>query len=325
MNLDISEGEILSIVGPSGSGKTTLLKLIAGLERIQIGKMMLDGSDFASASLHPPANERPFGFVFQDHVLFPNMSVEKNVAFGIGEKRAAEKSQIVRRLLEQVGLSGYAKRYPDTLSGGQKQRVALIRALARRPNTLLMDEPFASVDAPLRSQLIEDTRLNLKSESTSAIMVTHDLDEAMKMGDRVGVLVAGRFVQIDTPEQLFDNPLSVFVAKALPDLLVIEGSIVGQHQVQTGLGVLQIDTSQIDFQIGRSVKLGFRSRDVGLDTKGTSCVVLDIRFVSGRCLVLLRAVDTDERFSVQSNKFHGLSVGQSASIKFATTKPYIYY
>jgi len=163
------------------------------------------------------------------------------------------------------------------------------------------------------------------SESTSAIMVTHDLDEAMKMGDRVGVLVAGRFVQIDTPEHLFDNPLSVFVAKALPDLLVIEGSIVGQHQVQTGLGVLQIDTSQIDFQIGRSVKLGFRSRDVNLDTKGTSCVVLDIRFVSGRCLVLLRAVDTDERFSVQSNKFHGLSVGQSASIKFATTKPYIYY
>ena len=325
VNLEVSEGEIISVVGPSGSGKTTLLKLIAGLERIQIGKIMLEGRDFASASMHPPVNERPFGFVFQDHVLFPNMSVEKNVAFGIREKKSAQRRGIVERLLEQVGLSDYGKRYPDTLSGGQKQRVALIRALARAPKHLLMDEPFASVDAPLRNQLIEDTRMNLKSEGTSAIIVTHDLSEAMKLGDRIGVMVDGQFVQVDTPEKVFDNPLSAFVAEALADLLVIEGKVAGQHQVKTGVGVLSVDMSHMDFQPGRSVKLAFRVRDVAVDAKGASCTVQDIRFVSGRYLVNLKVADSEECFSVQSNKFHGMSIGQPASIKFATTKPYIYY
>ena len=325
MNLEVSEGEIISVVGPSGSGKTTLLKLIAGLEKIQIGKIMLEGRDFASATVHPPVNERPFGFVFQDHVLFPNMTVEKNVAFGIREKKSAQRREIVERLLQQVGLSECAKRYPDTLSGGQKQRVALVRALAREPKHLLMDEPFASVDAPLRNQLIEDARLNLKSEGTSAIIVTHDLNEAMKLGDRVGVMVDGQFVQIDTPENVFDRPLSSFVAEALSDLLVIEGKVAGQHQVKTGIGILRVDMSHLDFQPGKSVKLAYRVRDVTVDAKGTSCAVQDIRFVSGRYIVMLKVSDSEECFSVQSNKFHGLSIGQSASIKFATTKPYIYY
>ena len=123
------------------------------------------------------------------------MTVEKNIAFGIQHKKSVERRSITERLLGQVGLPGFGKRYPDTLSGGQKQRIALIRALAREPKYLLMDEPFASVDGPLRSQLIEDTRLNLKSENTSALVVTHDLDEAMKLGDRIAVLVDGHFVQ----------------------------------------------------------------------------------------------------------------------------------
>lgn len=325
MNLEVSEGEIISVVGPSGSGKTTLLKLIAGLERIQIGKIVLEGRDFASATVHPPVNERPFGFVFQDHVLFPNMTVEKNVAFGIRDKKPAQRREIVERLLQQVGLSEYAKRYPDTLSGGQKQRVALVRALAREPKHLLMDEPFASVDAPLRNQLIEDARLNLKSEGASAIIVTHDLNEAMKLGDRVGVMVDGQFVQVDTPENVFDKPLSAFVAEALSDLLVIEGKVAGQNQVKTPIGVLRVDMSHLDFQPGKRVKLAFRVRDVTVDAKGASCTVQDIRFVSGRYIVMLKVSGSEECFSVQSNKFHGLTIGQSASIKFATAKPYIYY
>ncbi len=325
MNLEVSEAEIISVVGPSGSGKTTLLKLIAGLEKIQIGKIVLDGRDFASATIHPPVNERPFGFVFQDHVLFPNMNIEKNVAFGIRQKKTTQRRETVERLLQQVGLSKYAKRYPDTLSGGQKQRVALIRALAREPKYLLMDEPFASVDAPLRNQLIEDTRLYLKSEGTSAIIVTHNLNEAMKLGDRVGVLVDGQFVQVDTPENIFEKPRSAFVAEALNDLFVIEGKVTGQHQVETSVGILSVDMSHMDFQVGKSVKLAFRVRDVIVDAKGSSYTVQDIRFVSGRYIVMLKVSDSEERLSVQSNKFHGLSIGQSASIKFATTKPYIYY
>ena len=325
VNLDISEGEIISLVGPSGSGKTTLLKIIAGLERIQLGKITLDGKNFASASLHPAANERAIGFVFQDHVLFPNMTVEKNVGFGIRHKKSAERRSITDRLLDQVGLSDFGKRFPDTLSGGQKQRIALIRALAREPKYLLMDEPFASVDAPLRSQLIEDTRLNLKSENTSALVVTHDLDEAMKLGDRIVVLVDGQFVQVGTPEQIYERPGSSFIAEALFDLFVLPGKVEDKGKIKTGLGIVSVDMDKSDIAPGELVKLGFRNRDVSIDPRGTSCIVEDIRFVLGNFIVLIKSIETGELLSVTANKFHGLSIGQSASIKFATTKPYIYH
>ena len=325
VNLDISEGEIISLVGPSGSGKTTLLKIIAGLERIQLGKITLDGKNFASASLHPAANERAIGFVFQDHVLFPNMTVEKNVGFGIRHKKSAERRSITDRLLDQVGLSDFGKRFPDTLSGGQKQRIALIRALAREPKYLLMDEPFASVDSPLRSQLIEDTRLNLKSENTSALVVTHDLDEAMKLGDRIVVLVDGQFVQVGTPEQIYERPGSSFIAEALFDLFVLPGKVEDKGKIKTGLGIVSVDMDKSDIAPGELVKLGFRNRDVSIDPRGTSCIVEDIRFVLGNFIVLIKSIETGESLSVAANKFHGLSVGQSASIKFATTKPYIYH
>ena len=325
VNLDISEGEIISLVGPSGSGKTTLLKIIAGLEKIQLGKITLDGKDFASASLHPPTSDRSIGFVFQDHVLFPNMTVEKNIGFGIRHKKSVERRSITDRLLGQVGLSDFGKRYPDTLSGGQKQRVALIRALAREPKYLLMDEPFASVDGPLRSQLIEDTRLNLKSENTSALVVTHDLDEAMKLGDRIAVLVDGHFVQVDTPEQIYEKPASAFIAEALPDLFVLAGEVKDKGKISTGLGVVTVDMSSSELNAGKKVKLGFRNRDVSIDPQGSTCTVEDIRFVLGNYVVLIKSIDTGELLSVTANKFHGLSIGQSASIKFATTKPYVYH
>ena len=325
VNLDVSDGEVVSLVGPSGSGKTTLLKLVAGLEKIQLGKMTLDSSDFASASLHPLPNERPFGFVFQEHVLFPNMSVEKNVGFGISEKNSSDRRRLIEKLLSQVGLSGMAKRFPHTLSGGQKQRVALIRALAREPRLLLMDEPFASVDAPLRKQLIEETRLNLKSTGTSAIIVTHDLDEAMRLGDRVGVLVDGKFLQVDTPETVFNHPQSAFIAEALADFLVIDGKVSGSNRVNTSLGNLSVVLEQVSLKPGQPLKLGYRYRDVGIESNSGNCVVKDVRFVLGQYVVLVETLDEKERFSILSNAFHGLSVGQSVSIKFATAKPYIYY
>ena len=325
VNLDISEGEIISLVGPSGGGKTTLLRIVAGLEKIQLGKITLDDADFASATVHPPTSDRPIGFVFQDHVLFPNMTVEKNISFGIGHKKSPERRAISQRLLEQVGLSDFGERYPDTLSGGQKQRIALARALAREPRYLLMDEPFASVDTPLRSQLIEDTRLNLKLENTSALVVTHDLDEAMRLGDRIAVLVDGRFVQTDTPERIYEMPQSAFLAEALSDVFVLAGQVKEHGKIKTSVGVVSVDTKGLDIATGKLVKLGFRDRDVSLDPKGSTCIVEDIRFVLGNYLVLIKSIDTGELLRVKANKFHGMSVGQLASIKFATTKPYIYH
>ena len=203
VNLDISEGEIISLVGPSGSGKTTLLKIIAGLEKIQLGKITLDGKDFASASLHPPTSDRSVGFVFQDHVLFPNMTVEKNIGFGIRHKKSVERRAITERLLRQVGLSGFGKRYPDTLSGGQKQRIALIRALAREPKYLLMDEPFGALDSQTRLMMQENLLRLWRDLSITVLFVTHDVDEAVFLSDRVLVMGSnpGRIVR-DLPVDL---------------------------------------------------------------------------------------------------------------------------
>ena len=158
ISVHVSDGEILCILGPSGSGKSTLLRIAAGLETIQTGSIELDAQALADNTTHPPPEQRSIGLVFQDHVLFPHMTVGNNIAFGLRDMSAAEQQTVIREHLHSVGLDDLASRYPHTLSGGQQQRVALIRALATKPRVMLLDEPFASVDTPLRRKLREDAR-----------------------------------------------------------------------------------------------------------------------------------------------------------------------
>ena len=158
INLEIGTGEIVCVLGPSGSGKSTLLRLIAGLESVQQGSLMLDGVVLADAQHNPPPEQRAVGLVFQDHVLFPHQTVAENVAFGLSGMQSKERDHTIALQLANVGISTLADRYPHTLSGGQQQRVALARALATDPAVLLLDEPFASADAPLRKNLRDDAR-----------------------------------------------------------------------------------------------------------------------------------------------------------------------
>lgn len=209
----LEKGEILTLVGPSGCGKTTILRLIAGLERPDSGSIAIDGRVVASQTVFIPPEKRGVGLVFQDHALFPHLTVFENVAFGLQGRNRQEVQSTVSEMLHLVGLDSLARRYPHALSGGERQRVALARALAPRPVLVLMDEPFSSLDADLRLEMREQVRNILKTTQSTVVFVTHDQEEALFMGDRLAVFQHGQIEQIGAPEEIFHNPATRFVAQ----------------------------------------------------------------------------------------------------------------
>lgn len=213
VSLEIRRGEVLCLVGPSGSGKSTLLRVIAGLERTGRGRVSIDGADVDAAGTFVPPERRRVGMVFQDYALFPHLTIAENVAFGLAGRSKSEVTGIVGDLLERVGLSRYARSYPHMLSGGERQRVALARALAPSPRILLMDEPFSSLDGLLREQVREATIALLRETGTTAVMVTHEPAEALRLGTRVALMRNGRLVQCDAPDRMYMRPSSVFAAR----------------------------------------------------------------------------------------------------------------
>lgn len=223
VSLDIFKGEFFALLGPSGCGKTTLLRMLAGFETPDAGTIALDGEDMTAV----PPYERPVNMMFQSYALFPHMTVEGNIAFGLKQDRIA-KAEIARRVADVmalVELDGLAARMPDRLSGGQRQRVALARALVKRPNLLLLDEPLAALDKKLR----ERTRFELMNiqhqVGITFVIVTHDQEEAMTLATRIAVMDAGRIRQLATPAQLYEQPQSRAVAEFIGDVNVFEGKV----------------------------------------------------------------------------------------------------
>ncbi len=225
-------GEVTCLIGHSGCGKTTLLRLLAGLLRVQSGRILLDGEVLASQTRMLSPEERPIGMVFQEGALFPHMSVADNVAFGLPKKGARK---LATQWLKRVGLADFADRNPDSLSGGQRQRVALARAMAPAPRVLLFDEPYANLDAPLRRALREDARRIIRDTGTVGLFVTHDPAEVLMMADHVAVLDQGAIVENGTPQALYDRPQSQFAAQLFGEPQVFEGTIYGDRIV-TPLG-----------------------------------------------------------------------------------------
>jgi iron(III) transport system ATP-binding protein len=221
---EAAPGEILCLFGPSGCGKTTLLRIAAGLERLQSGSVELNGKVLAAPGKETPPERRPIGFVFQDLVLFPHMTVEKNIAFGLSADADDAKARIAAQI-KTMRLDGLAKRYPHELSGGQQQRTALARALIRGPKALLLDEPFASVDAVLRRRLREDLRRILKEQSVAVVLVTHDPEEALALGDRIALMRDGHIVETQTPAALFEAPQTPEGAMIFPGSQTLYGAI----------------------------------------------------------------------------------------------------
>lgn len=211
VNLDVGRGEVVALLGPSGCGKSSLLRAVAGLEPLAAGDVTWDGESVVGVPVH----RRGFGLMFQDGQLFPHRDVAGNVAYGLHGLPRQEQHARVAALLELVGLEGYAGRAVTTLSGGERQRVALARSLAPRPRLLMLDEPLSALDRTLRERLTEDVARILRASATTSLYVTHDHDEARAVADRVGIMVAGRLLQVGTPAEVWGAPASDVVADFL--------------------------------------------------------------------------------------------------------------
>ncbi len=234
----LERGEFLCLLGPSGCGKTTCLRLAAGLNRLTQGQVRLSGQTVSSARVQVPPEARSVGLMFQDFALFPHMTVAANVGFGQRYRGARAKEVEVADLLARLDLADHAKSLPHELSGGQQQRVALARALAAGPEVLLLDEPFSGLDPSLRNRVRDDTLHLIKETGTTALMVTHDPDEALFMADRLALMRAGKIAQIGVPNELFFEPADAFVAQFFGETNLIEG-VVDQGWVVTDLGRLR--------------------------------------------------------------------------------------
>lgn len=236
----LPEGQIGCLLGPSGCGKTTLLRAIAGFEQPVQGTISIRDQVVSSVKYMLPPEKRRIGMVFQDFALFPHLNVQDNIMFGLGRLPSSrEKIQRCNELLAMIGLKGCNQKYPHQLSGGQQQRIALARAMAPRPDILLLDEPFSSLDIELREQLAKEVRDILKTEGVTAILVTHDQHEAFAMADMVGLLHQGELVQWSTPYDLYHKPRTRFAASFIGQGEFIPGEYIGNLQVQTELGIIR--------------------------------------------------------------------------------------
>jgi iron(III) transport system ATP-binding protein len=236
--LEVGAGEIVSLFGPSGCGKTTLLRVTAGLERADEGTVGLDGEILSGPGVFTPPQKRSMGLVFQDYVLFPHLTALENVAFGLAELPPEERRRRAAEELSACGLDGLFDRHPHQLSGGQQQRTALARALARRPKVMLLDEPFAAVDARARDALRREVRRILKSAGAASILVTHDADEALALGDRIAIMKEGRIIETARPEDLFLRPLTPEGALLFAGAQSLAAT-ARNGRIETAVGVLE--------------------------------------------------------------------------------------
>jgi iron(III) transport system ATP-binding protein len=227
--MEVADGDLAAVLGPSGCGKTTLLRIVAGFERADAGSVLIGGAEVG----HLPPERRRVGVVPQDAALFPHLSVARNVGFGL----ARGSRERIAECLELVGLGGYGGRMPYELSGGQQQRVALARALAPRPGVVLLDEPFNALDRSLRTSVRDDVRAALKAAGATAVMVTHDQEEALSMADTVAVMREGEIVQQGDPVRLYSSPADVGVAAFVGEAVVLDG-VSADGTVTCALGTL---------------------------------------------------------------------------------------
>jgi sulfate transport system ATP-binding protein len=255
VSIEVPDGSLVALLGPSGSGKSTLLRIIAGLEQPDSGSVIIHGSDVTPV----PPQKRGIGFVFQHYAAFKHMSVRDNVAFGLKIRREPKDATRARvdELLEVVGLTGWAERYPSQLSGGQRQRMALARALAVQPKVLLLDEPFGALDANVRQELREWLRRLHDEVHVTTVLVTHDQEEAMAIADRIVVLDKGRVQQVGAPRELYEQPANAFVMKFLGPVSSLHDQLVRPHDLM--LSTDPADGS-VEAMVTRVVYLGFEVR-----------------------------------------------------------------
>lgn len=308
--LSVHRGEVLALLGPSGCGKTTLLRLIAGFETPDTGTIAVAGRPVAGNGVMLPPERRQIGFVFQDYALFPHLDVLHNVAFGLRGLPRQARLERAREVLDLVGLTIFSRRYPHQLSGGQQQRVALARALAPQPKVILLDEPFSNLDAALRGSTRDEVRRILAVTQTTAILVTHDQEEAMTFADRLAVMRLGRLEQVGHPEAVYLRPKTAFVASFLGMTNLLRG--VGRGSMaETPLGVLPTTRP-----VEGAVLLSLRPEDVTFDShQGLRVRVVGREFKGHDLTYTCQALDGGQRFIVQTGPGCVVQVGDETYLQ----------
>lgn len=314
INLSLSKGQIGCLVGPSGCGKTTLLRAIAGFEPVASGKISLSQGVVSAPGVQCPPEQRQLGMVFQDFALFPHLTVAQNIGFGLRHLSRSASQARIRELLQLVGLPDLAGRYIHQLSGGQQQRIALARAIAPKPEVLLLDEPFSSLDAELRESLARDIRQILKHEQMTAVMVTHDQFEAFTMADLIGVMEHGRMQQWATPYELYHKPVNRFVADFIGRGVLLAGQMLDAQQVKTSFGIFR-QSYQPGLQQGDLVDVLIRPDDiVHDDDSGVTAKVLEKSFRGSHILYSLELQSGDQVYCLALSH-HNHAVGEMIGIR----------
>ena len=298
----IEPGSVLCLLGPSGCGKTTLLRIAAGIERPSAGRIRLNDRVLAGRDVFVAPEERGVGLMFQDFALFPHLTIAHNVAFGLKALARDEARRVALAMLDRVGLAHYADRYPHILSGGQQQRVALARAIAPRPAVLLMDEPFSGLDVQLRDSMQQETLGLLREAGATALIVTHHPEEAMRLGDRIGVMRDGRLVQIGSAQDLHGTPGELFVARLFSEINEVTYPVTG-GAIDTPIGRLPV----ANMADGTTAVLGVRERAIrltvpaaGAEGGGIRGRVLDTKFLGDAALLSVAAQGFAQPLRVRS-------------------------
>ncbi len=314
VSFSLRAGQIGSLLGPSGCGKTTVLRSIAGFEHPEAGSITIGHTLVSSNAFALAPEKRHVGMVFQDYALFPHLSVQQNIGFGIQKWRASERTERVRELCELVGLSGDRKKLPHELSGGQQQRVALARALAPRPELLLMDEPFSNLDVALRERLSLEIRNILKEQGISALMVTHNQHEAFAIADVIGVMNHGQLEQWDQAYNLYHRPSSQFVADFVGEGVLVKGKVVEDDQVETALGTL---TGRFSYPCrnGCPADVLIRPEDIRHDDDSPFKAVIRRKTFRGPNILYTLELSSKERVLALVPSHHNHAIGDRLGIR----------
>jgi len=301
ISLDIRRGEFVTLLGASGCGKTTMLRIISGLETPDEGEVVLEGRDVTALA----PEDRPVNTVFQSYALFPHMNVEKNVAYGL-KVRGEDKKVIAARvaqMLELVQMSEYAKRMPAQLSGGQRQRIAIARALAPQPRLLLLDEPLGALDLQLRRQMQIELKRLQKKLGITFIYITHDQEEAVNMSDRIAVMRGGRFEQVGTPEEIYDRPMTRYVAQFIGRSTILEGtveSVNGETAViRNENGAFTVSAAYASLKAGQKAEICVRTERMRaskqpVDGFQLPATVREVRYAGGSVEIFAAMKDGSE-------------------------------
>ncbi|USR89820.1 ABC transporter ATP-binding protein [Phormidium yuhuli AB48] len=314
VNLSLPKGQILSLLGPSGCGKTTLLRLIAGFERPNDGQIILENRAIAGRGRWIPPEKRNLGMVFQEYALFPHLTVADNIAFGLKKRqlKGGEIKQRVAEALSLVELDGLQNRYPHQLSGGQRQRVALARALAPRPVLMLLDEPLSNLDVRVRLYLRHEIRAILKKTGMTAVFVTHDCEEAMSISDVVGVMRQGRLEQMDSPEAIYREPASRFVAEFVTQANFLQARRSGSEW-ETELGRFSVAAAgELSGEVGDVM---IREEDVRVQPDESGEVQVRDRQFLGREHRYCLQMPSGRCVHARSHEVLGLTIGARVKVE----------